>query len=124
MVPAKNKRCRLKGSRFFLLLVLTLLAVMAAQPFSTHAQTTTSARKAKITATPVYPALARQLNLSATVKVQVTVSSSGAVLDAKPTGGHPMFIAPSLEAAKRWHYEPAGQNTTEVIEFHFSPGAS
>jgi TonB family protein len=88
------------------------------------AQSAASARQARSTATPNYPEMARGLNLSATVKVQVTVSPSGRVLDAKPTGGHPLFISPSIDAAKRWQYEPAGQSTIEIIEFHFSPGTT
>jgi hypothetical protein len=38
----------------------------------------------------------------------------------KPPGGHPLFISPSVDAAKRWRYEPAGQSTVEIIEFHFN----
>jgi TonB family protein len=120
-VAKRKKTFWIRHVRFLHLIVLWGI-VMTSLPMD--AQNAAAVRQARTTAKPHYPELARRLNLSATVKVQVTVSSSGAVLDAKATGGHPMFIAPSLDAAKKWHYEPAGQNTTEVIQFHFSPGAS
>ena len=57
----------------------------------------------------------------AAVKVQVTIAPCGSVLDAKAVGGHPSLIAPSVNAAKQWRYEPGGETTTSVIEFHFGP---
>jgi hypothetical protein len=59
------------------------------------------------------------MKLGANVKVQVTVAPNGAVIQAKPIGGHPLLIAPSVDAAKMFRYEPAGSTTTNTIEFHF-----
>jgi hypothetical protein len=85
------------------------------------AQTSQSPRKIRNKVMPVYPELARKLRLVATVKVQVTVAPSGAVLEAKPIGGHPLLIAPSVDAARQFRYEPGGETSTAILEFHFAP---
>lgn len=79
-------------------------------------------RKVRNRVVPIYPEMARKLKLVANVKVQVTVAPNGAVTQAKAIGGHPLLIAPSVDAAKQWRYEPAGESTTTTIEFHFAPG--
>lgn len=102
-------------------IVLALIALLTA--FS-GAQSDASARKIRSRVMPVYPELARKLNLVATVKVQVTVAPNGLVTQAKAIGGHPLLIAPSVDAAKQYRFEPAGETTTSIIEFHFAPGAN
>jgi len=104
---------------------LGILLIFAAMSGSIgEAQSAASSRKVRTRATPVYPELARKLNLVATVKVQVTVSPNGAVQDAKALGGHPLLIAPSLDAARQFRYEPAGETSTMMIEFHFATGGN
>jgi TonB family protein len=107
--------------RWSLGILLALLALLTA--FS-GAQNDASARKVRSRVMPVYPELARKLNLVATVKVQVTVAPNGSVTQAKAIGGHPLLIAPSVEAAKGYRFEPAAETTTSIIEFHFAPGAN
>ena len=48
-------------------------------------------RKVKSKIPPVYPELARRMNISGVVKVMITVSTNGAVPDAKVVGGHPVL---------------------------------
>ena len=78
-------------------------------------------RKAKREVQPDVPVLARQLNLSGTVKVAIVVSSEGTVKNAHATGGHPLLVHPAEEAAKKWQFEPASEETTQVLEFLFKP---
>jgi outer membrane biosynthesis protein TonB len=104
--------------RFLIILVIVV-------GFSTLATSQTVKmlpRKATAIVKPVYPELARHMNLTAAVKVQVTVAANGQVIGVLALGGHPLFVAPSLEAAKKWRYETFAESTTEAIEFHFSPG--
>lgn len=82
-----------------------------------------SLRKVKNKVIPQYPELARKINLSATVRVQMTIAPSGAVVQAKALGGHPLLVGPAVDAAKQWRYEPAGETSTSIVEFHFGPGA-
>lgn len=79
-----------------------------------------SSRKTKSMVAAFYPDLAQSLHLQGVVRVQVTVSASGAVTDANGKG-HPLLVGPSLDAAKKWRFEPAAGSTLEVIEFRFAP---
>ena len=86
------------------------------------AQDATASRKIKNKVAPVYPELARKMNLVATVKVQVTVGPNGSVTQAKALGGHPLLVDPSVNAAKQCRFEPGADTTTAILEFHFAPG--
>jgi TonB family protein len=78
-------------------------------------------RRAKSKVSPVYPDLARKMNITGTVKVQVTVSPNGTVKDAKVVGGHPVLASAALEAVKKWRFEPAPAESTGVVDFKFEP---
>lgn len=77
-------------------------------------------RSAKTKATPVYPDLAKRMNISGTVKVEVTVAPNGHVVNAKALGGHPLLVESAVSAAKQFKYEPAPEETKEVVEFKFN----
>jgi TonB family protein len=78
-------------------------------------------RKAKSKVQPVYPDLARKMNITGTVKVQVTVAQNGTVKDAKVLGGHPVLASAALEAVRKWRFEPASVESTGVVDFKFEP---
>lgn len=78
-------------------------------------------RKVKSKIPPVYPELARRMNISGVVKVMITVSTNGAVRDAKVVGGHPVLANAALEAVKKWHFESATQESTGLVQFRFDP---
>jgi TonB family protein len=60
------------------------------------------------------------MNVTGTVKVQVVIAPNGTVKSTKVIGGHPLLIEPSVEAVKKWKYEPSNEETTETVEFNFS----
>jgi TonB family protein len=78
-------------------------------------------RRAKSKVQPSYPDLARKMNITGRVKVQVVVSPSGVVKEAKVVGGHPVFANAALEAARKWRFEPAAEESTGVVDFRFEP---
>jgi TonB family protein len=78
-------------------------------------------RRAKSKVQPVYPDLARKMNITGTVKVQVVVGANGAVKDAKIVGGHPVLASAALDAVKKWRFEPAPGESTGVVDFKFEP---
>jgi TonB family protein len=78
-------------------------------------------RKVKNQSTPVYPDLARKMNITGTVRVQITIAPNGAVKTVKLVGGHPVLASAAMETVKKWKYEPAKDETTTVVEFHFDP---
>jgi len=79
------------------------------------------ARRAKSKVEPTYPELARRMNISGTVKIEVVVAPNGTVKDARVVGGHPVLATSALDAAKRWRFEPATAESTGIIDFKFEP---
>ncbi len=80
-----------------------------------------AARKIKSQVAPVYPELARKMNITGVVKVQVTIAPNGSVKTVKLVGGHPLLANAAMDTVKKWRYEPAKDETTTVVEFRFDP---
>jgi TonB family protein len=78
-------------------------------------------RRAKTKVQPAYPDLARKMNITGTVKVEVTVAPNGTVKDARVVGGHPVLASAALEAIKKWRFEPATRESSGVVDFKFEP---
>jgi TonB family protein len=76
-------------------------------------------RRAKTKVQAVYPDLARKMNITGTVKVQVVVAPNGSVKDAKVIGGHPVLANAALEAVRKWRFEPSPMESTGVVDFKF-----
>ena len=104
------------------LIVLSL--AVSSSPCRASGQTAQSeeiVRRAKTRVQPVYPELARKMNISGIVKVEVTVALNGTVREARVVGGHPVLANAALEAAKKWRFEPAATESTGIIDFKFEP---
>lgn len=80
-------------------------------------------RKVKSRISPVYPSLARQMNIAGVVKVQITIAPNGTVKTMKVIGGHPLLANAALDAVKKWRFETGPEETTGVVEFKFDPTA-
>ncbi len=78
-------------------------------------------RRAKTKVPPTYPDLARKMNISGTVKIEVVVLPNGNVKEARIVGGHPVLAGAALDAAKKWRFDPAPAESSGVIEFKFEP---
>jgi TonB family protein len=76
-------------------------------------------RQAKRLMTPQYPQLAKKLNLSGTVRIEVTIAQDGTVKHTRVLGGHPLLAASAEEAAQKSTFEPGPKETIETIEFKF-----
>jgi TonB family protein len=77
------------------------------------------ARRVKSKVQAVYPELARKMNLTGSVKVQVVVAPNGTVKDAKVVGGHPVLANAALDAVRKWRFEPTGGETSGIVDFKF-----
>lgn len=105
-----------------LLAVIALFAALV--PHHTAAQTAQNdeiIRRAKTKVQPAYPELARKMQISGTVKIEVTVATNGTVKEARVVGGHPVLATAALDAAKKWRFEPAGSESSGIIDFKFEP---
>ena len=97
------------------LMVLAIAAMLV--PASLMAQ---DGRKVKREVKPDYPQLAREAHVNGIVRLQVVIAPSGHVKSASVVGGHPLLIASAMQAVKEWQYEPASEETTQVVVFNFS----
>lgn len=84
-----------------------------------NAQSPEILRRAKNKVQPQYPELARKMNISGTVKIEVVVAPNGTVKEARVVGGHPVLANAALDAAKKWKFEPAASDSTGIIDFKF-----
>jgi len=105
--------------------VLSLILGTAVGPTYSNAQNAQNTqneemvRRAKTRVQTTYPELAHKMNISGTVKIEVTVAPNGTVKEARVVGGHPVLAQSALDAAKRWRFEPAASESTGVIDFKF-----
>ena len=105
-----------------LLAFLTLfLALGPARVGAQQAQSEEIVRRAKTKVQPAYPELARRMNITGTVKIEVVVAPNGTVKDARVVGGHPVLASAALDAAKKWRFEPAPAESSGIIDFKFEP---
>ena len=105
-----------------LLAVLTLAVTAGPVPVGAQqAQSEEIVRRAKTKVQPLYPELARKMNIAGTVKIEVVVAPNGTVKDARVVGGHPVLANAALDAAKKWRFEPAAGESSGVIDFKFEP---
>jgi TonB family protein len=102
-----------RKSRFLAILVSCVFALT----LLSHGED--AARKIKSKVSPLYPELARKMNVTGAVKLELIVAANGQVKSVKPLGGHPLLIDAAENAVKQWRYEP-GTEGTEVVEIRFN----
>ena len=102
------------------LLALVATAAVTLQPLPAMAQGEL-ARKPRTKVAPVYPELARRMNITGTVKVLVVVTPNGSLKDTKVVGGNPLLVNAAMDALKKWKFEPADSESSGTVEFKFQP---
>ena len=103
-------------------LVLSAGAVVILSGVSGLAQTGStdeSKRKVKSKTAPIYPELAKRMNVVGKVKIEVVISPDGHVKTTRVVGGHPLLVQACQDAVKEWKFVPASEETTQVVEFDF-----
>ena len=68
---------------------------------------------------PVYPALARKMSISGSVKIEAVVAPNGTVKSAGILGGHPVLAQAGLDAVKRCKWETGSRETHEIVVLNF-----
>ena len=68
---------------------------------------------------PVLPDLARKLNLTGAVRIEVTIGPDGIVKRSRVLGGHPVLAAEAQRAADKSTFEPGPKETVEVLDYKF-----
>jgi len=106
--------------RFTRLGATVIAAVMMASAALAQTTATDEAkRKIKTKSTPAYPELARRMNVSGKVKIEVIITPDGHVRSTRVIGGHPLLVQTCQDAVKEWKFFPAPEETTKIVEFDF-----
>ncbi len=87
--------------------------------FAQTGSTDESKRKIKTKTAPVYPDLARRMNVTGKVKLEVVIAPDGHVKSTRVIGGHPLLVQPCQDAVKEWKFVSAPEETTQIIECDF-----
>jgi TonB family protein len=108
---------------FTLLASLSVVTAQIAPPL--HAQSNdqaeNNARKIVYRVEPEYPPELKRFGIGGYVRVDATVSPSGAVEAATVIGGNPILAEAAVKALKKWKYAPMDSRTKARLTFHFSP---
>jgi TonB family protein len=101
---------------FGLFAIVTALSISSRPAFGVEE----GGRKIKSRVSPVYPDLAKRMNITGIVRVEVVIAPNGNVKSTRVIGGHPLLVEPTVEAVKKWKYEPGNEDTTQTLEFKFN----
>jgi len=103
------------------LLAICLGMILFCPSLSAAQAESDGSRKILSKVTPIYPDLARRLQMRGTVKIQAVVAPNGSVKSTKVLGGGPLFVSAAVDAVGRWKWTPAPQETKELVELSFHP---
>jgi TonB family protein len=103
-------------------LALFLLVSCAVAP-AAYAQSdaTNGNRKVINRVVPEYPHLARDMNLTGAVRLEVVVNANGTVKAIQVKGGSPLLVQSARLALNNWKWEKLDHETAEQVEFQFKP---
>lgn len=78
-----------------------------------------SERKVVERVAPAFPELARRMHIHGTVKIEAVVRPNGLVKSTRVLGGNPVLVEAASDAVKKWKFEPASSESTEVVQLTF-----
>jgi TonB family protein len=100
-------------------LTAAVFVFSGASGFAQSSSTDESKRKVKTRTTPLYPELAKRMNVAGKVKIEVVITPDGRVKSTRVVGGHPLLVQACQDAVKEWKFVAAPEETTQVVEFEF-----
>jgi TonB family protein len=89
--------------------------LFGASSFAQSGATDESKRKVKTRVAPAYPELARRMNVSGKVKIEVIIAPDGHVKSTRAIGGHPLLVQACLDAVMEWMFVPGPDESTLVV---------
>jgi protein TonB len=109
-------KCRIASFSLILLLLPALAPSLAPAQEASEA-----VRKVITKVAPQYPPLARSMNISGTVRVEIVVAPNGSAKSVEVKGGHPVLADSAQNAVRQWKWVPATHETHESVELRFNP---
>jgi protein TonB len=113
-------KLRVRATELVVALCLFTSAAIVPKALAQETSSDTAKRKVKTRVVPDFPALAKQMNVTGKVKIEATISPDGHVASTKVVGGSPLLVGAALDAIKKWRFEAAPKESTEIIEFNFN----
>ncbi len=110
---------RTSNWRKFVLAAIALVVFSGVSGAAQSGSTEESRRKVKSKTAPLYPELARRMNVSGKVKIEVVITPDGHVKSTRVVGGHPLLVQACQDAVKEWKFMPSPEETTQIVEFEF-----
>ncbi len=102
--------------------ILTLAKTASAPPrIAASNAPEEGARPVKHRVPPDYPDIAARLKLIGTVQLEALVAPDGTVKEVRVVGGPPVLVDAVVQAVKQWKYQPASNETREIVKFSFGP---
>ena len=98
--------------------------LLGASGYAQSGATDEGKRKVKTRVAPAYPELAKRMNVSGKVKIEVIIAPDGHVKSTRAIGGHPLLVQSCQDAVKEWKFVAAPEETTQVVEFDFTGSGS
>ena len=86
-----------------------------------QAQQSESTRKVTSRVAPVYPELAKRMNVVGTVRLIAVVAPNGTVTRTEVVGGSPLLVQAAVNAIGKWKWAAAPVETKESVEIRFKP---
>lgn|SRR5512141_308458 len=102
-------------------LILIASAAFLTVPVYAQNDDAPSSRKVISKVSPSYPALARSINLTGSVKLEAVVAPNGSVKSIQVVGGNPVLAQSAEVAVRGWKWEKSDHETTERVEVNFNP---
>jgi len=101
-------------------MAIVALGLAASLGFAQQATTEEGKRKVRLKVAPTYPELARRMNISGKVKLEVVITPEGHVRSSRVIGGHPLLVNAAQDAVKEWKFVPGPEETTMIVIFEFN----
>ncbi len=99
---------------------IALSSVLGTCALAQQSRSEEGKRKVKTKIAPTYPDLAKRMNVTGRVKIEVIITPDGRVKSTHAMGGHPLLVQACLDAVKEWKFVGAPEESTLVIEFEFT----
>lgn len=101
--------------------VIALGMIAFSPSFSLAQEQSEAQRKIVSRVVPEYPELARKMQITGTVRVEVSVAPNGKVKFTQVLGGSPLLAKAAVDAIEKWKWASAAQESKELIELNFHP---
>jgi outer membrane biosynthesis protein TonB len=70
---------------------------------------------------PIYPPVLKDKQIGGLVRMLLVVTPAGSVKQTEVLGGNSALVTATETAVKHWKYEPAANETREIVALRFDP---